>query len=43
MREEMIFDNWMKYDEDGFYDGLREDAPQEVKEAYEKYLKEKNK
>lgn len=38
MREEMVFDKWMKIDKDGFFDGLRDDAPDEVKKAYAEYL-----
>ena len=38
MRTEAIWDKWMQCDEDGFYDGLKPDAPDEVKEAYAKFL-----
>ena len=41
MRIKEIWDDWMEYDEDGFYSGIREDAPDEVKEAYKTYLAEK--
>lgn len=41
MREKQIWDDWMKYDEDGFYSGVRDDAPDELKEAYAKYLSER--
>ena len=38
MREPMIFDDWTVTDEDGFVCGVREDAPEEVKKAYEGYM-----
>ena len=38
MREPMIFDDWTVTDEDGFVCGVREDAPDEVKNAYEEYM-----
>lgn len=40
MRLKEIWDDWMEYDEDGFYSGIRADAPAEVKEAYEKHVRE---
>lgn len=40
MRVKEIWDDWMTYDDDGFCDGIRPDAPDEVKAAYEKYLAE---
>lgn len=39
MRLKEIWDDWMNYDEDGFYSGIRDDAPDEVKKAYAEYLK----
>ena len=36
----MIFDDWTVTDEDGFVCGVREDAPEEVKRAYKKYMAE---
>ena len=38
MREKEIWDDWVKYDDDGFVDGLRPDAPDDVKKAYAKHL-----
>ena len=40
MRDEMIWDNWTLYDEDGFVSGIRPDAPEEVKKAYKEHLAE---
>jgi hypothetical protein len=40
MRIEEVWDKWMKYDEDGFVCGIREDAPDEVKAAYKRHLAE---
>lgn len=40
MRVEEIWDKWMTYDDDGFCSGIRPDAPDEVKAAYEKHLAE---
>lgn len=39
-RVKEIWDDWMTYDDDGFYNGIRPDAPDEVKVAYEKHLAE---
>ena len=36
----MIFDDWTVTDEDGMVCGVREDAPEEVKRAYKKYMVE---
>lgn len=36
---------WWKYaiyNEDGFVSGVRDDAPQEAKDAYKEYIEEKN-
>lgn len=41
MRVEEIWDKWVTYDDDGFYSGIREDAPNEVKEAYAKYVSDR--
>ena len=38
MRIEMIWDEWMLYDEDGFCCGIRPDAPADVKKAYKEYV-----
>ena len=38
VRTKEIWDDWMFYDDDGFHKGIRSDAPDEVKEAYNKYL-----
>lgn len=38
MREKGIWDDWVTYDEDGFVNGIREDAPDDVKRAYEKHV-----
>lgn len=38
MRIEMIWDEWMIYDDDGFCCGIRPDAPKHVKKAYEEYV-----
>lgn len=40
MRIEQIWDNWMMYDDDGFVSGIRDDAPDDVKKAYQEYLAE---
>ena len=40
MRIEEVWDCWLEYDEDGFVSGIREDAPDGVKEAYSEYLLE---
>lgn len=40
----MIKPDWWEYatyDDDGFVNGIREDAPENIKEAYSEYLKEK--
>lgn len=37
---------WYKYatfDDDGFVDGIRDDAPEDVKRAYEEYIEEQKK
>lgn len=43
MRIEQVWDKWMLTDEDGFYSGIDPKAPDDVKEAYEKYLDEQKK
>ncbi len=40
MRERQVFDDWMRYDEDSDMLVLREDAPDNIKEAYDKFNKE---
>lgn len=40
MRIEMIWDAWLLYDEDGFCCGIRNDAPDDVKKAYNQYISE---
>jgi hypothetical protein len=40
MRTEQVWDAWMEYDEDEFCNVLRPDAPEEVKEAYAKFLEQ---
>ena len=41
MRIKEVWDDWMKYGEDGFYSGIRDDAPDEVKKAYAEYVAKK--
>ena len=36
-----IWYDYATFNEDGFVDGVRDDAPEDVKEAYQEYLKEK--
>ena len=40
-RKEEIWDAWVTYGEDGFVNGIRSDAPENVKEAYAKYMAER--
>ncbi len=40
MRTEAIWDKWVVYDEDGFVCGIRPDAPDDVKKAYEDHVAE---
>lgn len=40
MRMEMIWDAWLLYDEDGFCCGIRPEAPENVKQAYNQYVSE---
>lgn len=40
MRIEQVWDKWMLYDDDGFVSGIRDDAPDDVKKAYEEHLAE---
>lgn len=40
MRTEAIWDKWVVYDEDGFVCGIRSDAPEDVKKAYEEHVAE---
>lgn len=42
MRLPEIWDAWAEYDDFGI-SGIREDAPEEVKEAYAKYVAEREK
>lgn len=39
LRVKEIWDDWAIYDEDGFKCGIKEDAPEEVKKAYDNFLK----
>lgn len=43
MRVKEIWYDWMEYGEDGFYSGIRKDAPDEIKKAYAEYLENKEK
>ncbi len=43
MREPAIWDEWAMYDDDGFLCGVRSDAPDEVKKAYEHFVLETEK
>lgn len=43
MRIPGTWNEWAKYDEDGFLCGIREDAPEEAKKEYEQYLEETKK
>lgn len=38
-----IFWDYITTDDDGELNGIREDAPEDAKKAYEEYLEEKNK
>lgn len=40
MRERQVFDDWMEYDEDRDMLVLRNDAPEEIKKAYDDFNKE---
>jgi hypothetical protein len=35
------FEEYLTFDEDGFWNGVREDTPEEIKREYEEYLREK--
>lgn len=41
MREPAIWDKWAIYDDDGFLCGIRPDAPDDAKKAYELFMLEK--
>lgn len=43
MRTEQVWDKWMEYDEDEFCFILRDDAPEDVKAAYERHREEMEK
>lgn len=43
MRTEQIWDAWMDYDEEEFCYVLRDDAPDDVKAAYERHVEEMEK
>lgn len=43
MLDDAIWLDWTTHDEDGFVNGIREDAPEEAKQAYQKHLAEKAK
>ena len=36
----MIWFDWATHDEDGFVNGIREDAPEDAKQAYQRRLDE---
>ena len=40
MLEDAIWLDWATHDEDGFVNGIREDAPEEVKQAFQRHLDE---
>lgn len=40
MRTEQVWDKWMEYDDEEFCLVLRDDAPADVKEAYERHCAE---
>ena len=40
MRIEKVWDKWMLYDDDGLCCGIRPDAPDDVKQAYNQYVSE---
>lgn len=42
MITEPIWREYATYDEDGYVSGVRDDAPQEAKDAYRKYVEEQN-
>jgi hypothetical protein len=41
MMVEPIWADYVVYDEDGYISGVREDAPQNVKDAYNEYVRER--
>lgn len=43
MRTEAIWDKWMEYDDEEFCLVLRQDAPEDVKKAYERHCAETEK
>lgn len=43
MIEEPIFTPYLILDEDGFWAGIKDDAPDDAKKAYEEYLKQLSK
>ena len=40
MMVEPVWARYATYDDDGYVSGIRDDAPQEAKEAFEKYQEE---
>lgn len=41
MIDDAIWLDWTTHDEDGFVNGIREDAPEEAKQAFQKHIDEK--
>lgn len=41
MTIEPIWSDYVTYDADGYISGIKEDAPQEAKDAYAEYIAEK--
>ena len=42
MRERQIWDDWVKYNNAGYINGIRDDAPDDVKKSYEEYMKKQS-
>ena len=42
MREKQIWDDWVKYNNAGYINGIRDDAPDDVKKSYEEYMKKQS-
>lgn len=42
MREKQIWDDWVKYNNAGYINEIRDDAPDDVKKAYEEYMKKQS-
>ena len=41
MHEKEIWFDWATFGKDGFVDGVKKDAPENVKQAYQEYLERK--